>query len=160
MNTRLSMIVSPAIMLVLTILLTGGCGGDENDDNGTVTEVFNGTVFIDLTPGVIGAEGTDSVRFTVRSGTFALEHITRTTDPPMCDSEGEVSGFGTNRARLTPTNWFGINCSEKTPRGEFVAVFRGDSLTMTNVDQTSEIYLFELVLTQRRISGSLSNPVR
>ena len=160
MDKRLGMIVSLAIMLVLAFLLTGGCGGDENDDDGTVTEVFNGTLFLDLSPGVIGAEGTDSVRFTVRSGTFALEHITRTTDPPMCDSEGEVSGFGTNRARLTPTNWFGLNCSERTPRGEFVAVFRGDSLTMTNVDQTSEIYIFNLVLTQRRTSGNLANPVR
>lgn len=147
-------------MLCAGLLFSGGCGGNGDGDNGTVTEIYNGTMYVDLTPGFVGGDGTDSIRFTVRSGTFAFEHLTRTTDPPLCDSEGEITGFGTNRARLDPTNWFGSNCSQRTPNGEFVTVFNGDSLSMTNIDQSTTVFDIDLVLTLRRSSAEIGNPVQ
>lgn len=71
---------------------------------------------------------TGRVIFTVAGGTYKLEHLTDVRN--LCSSGGNVTGFGTNTLRLTPTFFdYSQDCdSLKVPQGEFKSVFRGDSL--------------------------------
>jgi hypothetical protein len=152
--------------LAVLALFLGGCSKDEEESSPS-TEVFSGELFVDIGPSVVGQQWVDTVVLIVTEGRYTLfltseNGVTPDGSPrPLCDSEGDVKGFGSNTLTLTPTGTLGTDCSASlVPSGEFVATFSagGDSLTLQNAAQTDRLYRFSLKQDQVGGTNSLIGP--
>ncbi|MDX9856237.1 MAG: hypothetical protein RBT76_00430 [candidate division Zixibacteria bacterium] len=148
-----------SIMLIVAAALPiAGCSGDD-DDPVPAAASYRGELRIDFSPLVVGEQWVDTIFFTVNNGIYSITHLSSNGNPSsLCDSEGEIGGFNTNQVRLTPQSYFGGNCSQRGPSGEFTAQFAGDSLRLDNIDQTDAVFQFRLVRSGG--SGSSLYPTR
>jgi hypothetical protein len=106
-------------------------------------DVFGGR--LTLKPRGLAYEHTDSVILTVDGASYQLTHITHYTD--LCDSRGTVNDFGRNYCSFQPTYVITQDCDTmRVPRNNYTAVFRGDSLIMT---QLADSNVFEITYTFR-----------
>lgn len=140
------------ISILLTVLLVAGVGCRDKTADDPLSAKYTGVLWFDLDPDIIGQSFEDTVELTVEGGRFWFATLVHTDqsgfNPPLCDCQGNVSGFGENNANFIPTSIDSTDCRAKwTISGEFATVFRGDSLIMTREvvlnDQTAE-YLLRL----------------
>lgn len=142
-----------ALLTVITLLVFSACSTDD-DEQTAIVAGYRGELRIDFNPLVVGEQWVDTVFFAVNNSLYTITHLTNNGNPSsLCDSEGRIGGFNTNQVRLTPETYFGGNCSQRGPLGEFSAQFAADSLRLDNLDQTDAIFEFRLV---RVGSGSSS----
>ncbi len=112
-------------MLLSLVLL--GCSKDELVSS--ESEVFTGALIVSRKWEGFPVERTDTVVYTVRGGTYSLEHTFDMNG--FCNSQGRVSGFGRATLILMPTSFSAGSCdSVRFPQGEFKSVFDGDSLLL------------------------------
>lgn len=137
----------------LLILLCGlflgvvGCSSDDEDPV-DVRASYRGELQVDFDPMTVGEQWTDTILFSVNNGTYSITHLTSNGNPvSLCDSEGKIGGFNTALIRLDVQDYYGSNCSQRGPSGEFTARFVGDSLVLDNIDQTQAIIEFRLIET-------------
>lgn len=112
------------------MVLSIGCGGTSEEP--PQVEVFSGEVevmdLLETHPD--STVRVDTVVFTVEGADYRLDHLTHNSN--LCSSGGTIGNFGSNRVTLTPVFHVpGGNCdSTRIPKGEFKAVFKGDSLIL------------------------------
>ncbi|MBD3403821.1 hypothetical protein GF420_13080 [candidate division GN15 bacterium] len=145
-------------VLLLTLLLIGGCSSDDEEETATA-ESYRGELRVDFDPLTVGEKWVDTIVFSFNNGVYSITHVTDNGNPSsLCDSEGEIGGLNSNTVRLTPDRYFGGNCSQRGPSGEFAATFKGDSLILVNIDQSAAE--FELRLERARPLSTTGNPLR
>ena len=151
MNTR--------VLAVLLVLLLIGCSDDE--ENESVFEIYIGSMFFDIDPGVIGRSFTDTVKLTIDGDSYHFETLVHTVTnwAQLCDVRGKVSDFGGASAVFTPTEMLGEGCSVKyTFQGTFPCTFAGDSLFMIKTDTLpSDTAVYEFRLGRQPIQSSVGS---
>jgi hypothetical protein len=128
----------PALLLSGAFVLVCACADNKDED---MLEVFSGELTADIEPTVVGRTFTDTVRLTVDGSRYILDILDTiyTNNPPLCDSRGQVRGFGTNMITFTPdtVDTTGQCDARHVVQGAFAAIFRGDSLYMSAVADVS-----------------------
>jgi len=113
-------------LLFITLLTIITCGKEKITPSSS-TELFTGELVLNRIEEVF--ERTDTVNFTIIGRSYTLNHFTNESN--LCSSYGTQSGFGTNKLILFPDTLPGTNCdNNRIPKGEFNAVFKGDSLIL------------------------------
>lgn len=126
-------------------LLTTGCN-PEIDLSPKKAEIFRGRFVLEKDPNVVGGSDTDRVEFVIQGGPYSFQF--QTFNSKVCDSKGTAYGFGTPRIRFTPSTVFVGNCdSLHVPQGNFISVFKGDSLLMNKYD-TARSQRYQIDLTK------------
>ena len=73
---------------------------------------------------------TDSISLVLEQSRYSFTHHSRLTN--LCDSEGTLDATGRSVLLFVPSRFEFDNCDTvRIPHGEFAAVFRGDSLYLT-----------------------------
>jgi len=73
---------------------------------------------------------TDSISLVLEQTRYSFTHYSRLTN--LCDSDGNLNPTGRSVLLFVPTAFEFDNCDTvRVPHGEFAAVFRGDSLYLT-----------------------------
>ncbi|MFH2049867.1 MAG: hypothetical protein ABIJ12_10525 [bacterium] len=109
-----------------SLLIIIACNKEKPTQN--TSEFFAGELVFKRVDEVF--ERTDFVNLSITGSSYDLNHVVNESN--LCNSYGSQNGFGTNKLILSPdTTFHGTNCDNtRIPRGEFVAVFRGDSLIL------------------------------
>ena len=151
-------------LIIALIVLLAGCSDDETED--IIKEIYVGSMFFDINPGVIGRSFEDTVRLTIDGTAYDFETLVHTVTnwSPLCDVTGNVSGFGGTSADFTAVKIKGSGCSSKyTLQGVFPTVFAGDSLFMIKTDTfplDTAVYVFRLGRQPSEVSTASYLPIR
>ena len=125
------------ILVAVLVVWVVGCSNDDSEED--IAEVFTGEVTVDIEPSIVGRVFTDTVRLTITGREYRFETMDTafTNNPPLCDSRGEVSGFGRMSATFTPRSidTTGTCDAKHTLQGTFPTVFKGDSLIMVRTGE-------------------------
>ena len=89
------------LLIIALMALLAGCSGDEAED--IMKEIYVGSMFFDINPGVIGRSFEDTVQLTIEGTAYDFETLVHTVThwSPLCDVAGNVSGFGGTSSGFT-----------------------------------------------------------
>ncbi|RME26969.1 MAG: hypothetical protein D6800_05695 [Candidatus Zixiibacteriota bacterium] len=117
-------------LLVPALWFGMGCNSSNPSDTQPFRATYEGELHWDkVGPTVVGNKGVDTVEVGITGINYTFFMITNKAG--ICDSRGEVSGFGTSRATFVPTEYLSSGCDTlRTLRGDLDLIFSGDSLYM------------------------------
>jgi hypothetical protein len=142
-------------ILGCTLFVVAACSQNDSAEPELITYV--GDMYVDMTPGFVGADGTDRVQLTVdnllRYSLLNFTGISRNPFPPICESQGIIRNFGGDTLRFVSEDTLHDGtCSTRVPNGLFVQVRRpaADSLIIESIPGDITFFRFSL----RRVSTS------
>lgn len=119
------LIATSRLMFGLLLLVLAWIGCNDKSEPESVTEVYDGELYVDRGIDSVGGETVDTIFMIIRDRQYTIFHRTRKSR--FCDSEGLITGFGRPTVILIPANTFGSGCdSLHIPQGEFSALFNSD----------------------------------